>query len=59
MTELVVPDYFDLDPLRMPLRVDLDLQQHILVELQKQSAASGRSLDEIILEIIGRGVCDI
>lgn len=59
MTESIVPDCFDLDPMRMPLRVDLDLPPHILDKLQDQSDATGRSLDEIILEIIGKSVCDI
>lgn len=56
MTESNVPDCFDLNRMRMPHRVDLDLPPHILAKLKEQSDATGRSLDEIILEIIGKSV---
>lgn len=58
MADSSVPDHFDLDPRRMPLRVDLELPQKVRGKLEMISAATGRSMDEVILEILASSVDD-
>lgn len=59
MTDSPVPDHFDLDPGRMPLRVDLELSDKIRRKLELICAATGRSMDEVILEILANSVDNI
>lgn len=59
MTDSPVPDHFDLDPGRIPLRVDLELSDKIRRKLEMICAATGRSLDEVILQILSKSVDDI
>lgn len=59
MTDSPVPDHFDLDPGRIPLRVDLELSDKIRRKLEMICAATGRSLDEVILQILAKSVDDI
>lgn len=59
MTDSPVPDHFDLDPGRMPLRVDLELSDEIRGKLEIVCIATGRSLDEVILQILAKSVDDI
>lgn len=59
MTDSPVPDHFDLDPGRMPLRVDLELSEKVHRKLEMMCAATGRSIDEVILEILASSEKDI
>ena len=47
-----VPDYFDLDPSKHPVKVELQLPGLVLEKLYQLSQASGRSMDELVLEIL-------
>ena len=59
MTDSPVPDQFDLDPGRIPLRVDLELSDKMRRKLEMICVATGRSLDEVILQILAKSVDDI
>lgn len=48
--------HFRLDPERMPQRLDLMLRPEQLDGLERLAARSGRSLDEIVVELIARQV---
>jgi predicted DNA-binding protein len=49
-------DQLKIDPLRLPKSLELELPAEVLERLQKTAAATGRSLDEILLEILNRGL---
>ena len=43
-----------LDPLRLPQRLEINLPSEVLAVLQRKAEGSGRSIDEIILEVLDR-----
>ena len=43
-----------LDPLRLPQRLEINLPSEVLAVLQRKAESSGRSIDEIILEVLDR-----
>jgi len=52
------PDHFDLDPARHPVKINLQLPRSVLEKLQHQSSVTGRSIDELILEILDNSLED-
>jgi hypothetical protein len=44
------------DLMRLPRRIELDLTPEVLDELQRRSDASGRSVEELALELIDRAL---
>jgi hypothetical protein len=44
------------DLARLPRRVALELNPEVLAELSRRSKASGRSIDELALELIDRAL---
>ena len=44
------------DLVRLPRRIGLELTPALLEELQRRSKASGRSIDELALELIDRAL---
>ena len=44
------------DLARLPRRVELELNPEVLDELSRRSKASGRSIDELALELIDRAL---
>jgi hypothetical protein len=51
-------DLFQIDPSRFPKKIDIDLPPTLIEQLEKHAAATGRSLDELILEILDRHIDD-
>ena len=51
-------DRYRLDPEKFPKQLDIDLDQETLERLQKVAARSGRSVDELILEILDQYLQD-
>jgi predicted DNA-binding protein len=51
-------DDFLLDPDRLPKKLDVDLPPELAERLMKVSAVSGRSVDELILEILDKFLGD-
>lgn len=51
-------DPWVLDPRRMPKRLSLDLPEPVLARLQERAARSGRSVDEIALDLIEAQLSD-
>jgi hypothetical protein len=47
---------WQIDPTRLPQQVELDLPAEVMDWLQKRSAQSGRSVSELILELIDQGL---
>jgi predicted DNA-binding protein len=47
-------DNFGIDPGKLPKQMDLDLPAKLLEQLENTAAATGRSVDELILEILDR-----
>lgn len=47
-----------LNPQRMPKTLEFDLPAHLLDRLQHEAQRSGRSVDEIIIEILDRSIHD-
>lgn len=43
-----------LDPERMPQKLQINLPRELLAVLQQKAALTGRSIDEIILEMLDR-----
>ena len=43
-----------LDPLRLPQRLEINLPSEVLAVLQRKAESGGRSIDEIILEVLDR-----
>lgn len=58
MMENVPDDQFRIDPTKLPRQLDIDLPPAVLEQLQKDAAATGRSVDELILEILDRYLQD-
>lgn len=51
-------DQFRIDPAKLPKQLDIDLSPAVLEQLEKHAAATGRSVDELILEILDRYLQD-
>ena len=49
---------YRLDPEKFPKQLDIDLDQETLERLQEVAARSGRSVDELILEILDQYLQD-
>jgi predicted DNA-binding protein len=49
---------FRLDPSKLPQKLDIDLPPALAEHLRRTAAATGRSVDELILEIIDRYLQD-
>lgn len=47
---------FRLDPSVCPVRIELDLDPQVFDHLQRLSARSGRSIDELVVEFIDRAM---
>jgi hypothetical protein len=47
---------YRLDPRVFPHRLSLDLSQECLAELQRRSRISGRSVDELVVELLSRAL---
>ena len=45
-------DQFRIDPDKLPKQLDIDLPSDVAEKLEKTSAATGRSVEELILEIL-------
>ena len=43
---------FRLDPARLPRQIDLTLSPELLERLEREAARRGRSLDELVVELI-------
>jgi fructose-1,6-bisphosphatase/sedoheptulose 1,7-bisphosphatase-like protein len=51
-------DYYRIDPIKLPKQIDIDLSPAVEEQLLKLAAATGRSVDELILEILDQGLQD-
>jgi hypothetical protein len=51
-------DRYRIDPSKLPKQLDIDLPPHVEEQLLKLAAATGRSLDELILEILDQYLQD-
>jgi predicted DNA-binding protein len=51
-------DFYRIDPKKLPKRLDLDLPPHVEEQLLKLAAVTGRSIDELILEILDQYLQD-
>jgi len=49
---------YQIDPSKLPKQLDIDLPPHVEEQLLKLTAATGRSLDELILEILDQYLQD-
>lgn len=49
---------FRLDPEKLPKPISIDLTPSIAKHLERVSTATGRSIDELILEILDKGLQD-
>ncbi len=58
MSDFGRSDSFRIDPAKLPRYFDIDLPTSVAEHLDKLSAESGRSIDELILEILDRGLQD-
>ena len=47
-------DRYRIDPAKLPKQLDLDLSPAVAEHLRKVAAQTGRSVEELILEIINR-----
>lgn len=47
---------FSIDPTKLPKQISLDLSPAVEEHLRKRAAASGRSVDELILEILDKAL---
>ena len=45
-------DSFSIDPLKVPRRLELEIQPHIYEQLEEMAVRSGRSIPEIIQGLI-------
>jgi hypothetical protein len=50
---------FQLDPSRMPQRLELDLPEELLEQLMRQAERSHRSLPELIAHILSQSCAEI
>ena len=51
-------DQYRINPDKLPKQIDLDLPPELIERLNSLAAASGRSVDELILEILDQGLQD-
>jgi predicted DNA-binding protein len=51
-------DRFRIDPEKLPKQVDLDLPPALVEQLLRTAARTGRSMDELILEILDQYLQD-
>jgi hypothetical protein len=51
-------NFYRIDPTKLPKQVDIDLPREVEGQLRKLAAMTGRSLDELILEILDQGLQD-
>jgi predicted DNA-binding protein len=51
-------DRYRIDPDKLPKQIDIDLPPRLEERLLKLAAATGRSLDELILEILDKHLQD-
>lgn len=58
MTQLAAMADFSLDPEKLPKKLELDLSPAVEDYLLKLAAVSGRSVDELILEILDKALQD-
>lgn len=49
---------YQIDPSKLPKQLDIDLPPHVEEQLLKLTAVTGRSLDELILEILDQYLQD-
>jgi hypothetical protein len=49
---------YRIDPSKLPKQIDIDLSPAVEEQLRKLAAATGRSVDELILEILDQGLQD-
>lgn len=52
MSTLDDDDRFKIDPTKLPQKLELELSERVLEQLAKRAAQTGRSVDELILEIL-------
>jgi hypothetical protein len=52
MSTLDDDDRFSIDPTKLPKQLDLELPAPVFEQLNKIAAETGRSIDELILEIL-------
>ena len=45
-------DQFRIDPDKLPKQLDIDLPSDVAEQLEKTAVATGRSVEELILEIL-------
>lgn len=48
------PEAFKLDPRKLPTTVELELSPSTLEQLERRAGATGRSIDELILELLNQ-----
>lgn len=51
-------DRYRIDLTKLPKQIDIDLSPEVEEQLRKLAAATGRSVDELILEILDQGLQD-
>jgi hypothetical protein len=51
-------DRYRIDPSKLPKQLDIDMHPAVLAQLERDAAATGRSVDELILEILDRYLQD-
>jgi hypothetical protein len=54
MSSCDAQDQFKIDPAQLPKQIEVDLPPEVVERLMRVSAMSGRSVDELILEVLGR-----
>jgi len=47
---------FNFDPSKFPKKLEIDIPPRVMEILEEKSAATGRSIDELILELIDEGL---
>ena len=47
---------FHIDPAKLPKKLELELTEELLERLKRQSQRSGRSIDEIILQMLNEHI---
>ncbi len=51
-------DRFRLNPSKLPKQIKIDLSAEVAEQLRKSAAATGRSINELIVEILDRHLQD-
>jgi hypothetical protein len=49
-------DDFTINPSKLPKKLEIEIPPRVMEYLEKKSAASGRSIDELVLEVIDKGL---